>query len=95
MLMGPCRHKLNCLGTFTVELQGQGKVMEEKIDVVQDLKRALLGREAADCLKLITRLDSLSSDSYKAAVVEKYPQLFKGLGEMKESAPTTLSTDQE
>ena len=95
MLMGPCRHKLNCLGTFTAELQGQGKVMEEQIYVVQDLERALLGREAADCLKHITRLDSLSSDSYKAAVVEKYPQLFKGLGEMKESAPTTLSTDQE
>ena len=67
--------------------------MQEQIYVVQDLERALLGREAADCLKHITRLDSLSSDSYKAAVVEKWPQLFKGLGEMKDPYTITLKED--
>ena len=47
MLMGPCRHQLRCLGTFTAELRVEEKVVKEQIYVVHDLETPLLGREAA------------------------------------------------
>ena len=40
-LMGPCRHKLNCLGTFTAKLQAHDEMTEEQVYVVQDLERPL------------------------------------------------------
>ena len=92
-LMGPCRHKLNCLGTFTAKLQAHDEMTEEQVYVVQDLERPLLGREAADHLQLITRINKLSSEEYKTEMVVKYPKLFKGLGTMKESYTITLKED--
>ena len=40
----------------------QDKCAREKVYVVEDLERARLGREPAERLKLISRLESLSSD---------------------------------
>ena len=92
-LMGPCKQKLGCLGTFIAELQVQDKCAREQVYVVEDLERALLGREPAERLKVISRLDSLSSDDYKTKVAEKHPNLFRGLGVMKDSYRITLKED--
>ena len=43
LLTGPCKQKLNCLGTFTAELQVQDNVTTEQVYVIPDLKRELLG----------------------------------------------------
>ena len=91
--MGPCKQKLTCLGTFTAELQPQDSVAREQVYVIEDLERALLGREAAGRLKLVTRLDSLSSADYKTKVADKYPKLFKGVGVMKDNYSITLKED--
>ena len=56
LLVGPCKQELNCLGSFTAELQVQGKVTTEQVCVIQDLERAFLGRAVAERLKLISRL---------------------------------------
>ena len=61
--------------------------------VIEDLERALLGREAAERLKLVTRLDNLSSADYKTKVVDKYSKLFKGLRVMKDNYSVTLKED--
>ena len=36
-----------------------------RVYMIEDLERALLGREPAECLKLVTTLDNLSSADYK------------------------------
>ena len=50
----------------------------------------MLGRKPAELLKLISRLDSLSSDDHKSKVADKYPKLFKAQGVMKDSYCITL-----
>nr|XP_058955069.1 uncharacterized protein K02A2.6-like [Pocillopora verrucosa] len=92
-LMGPCKHKLCCLGNFTAKLCVDEKVIRELIYVVKDLERPLLGRDAAQELKLINRVDTVSSDDYKTRMASKHPQLFTGLGQMKDSYTITLKED--
>ena len=75
------------------ELQVQDKVAKEQVYVIEDLKRPLLARKPAELLKLISRLESLSSDDYKSKVADKYPKLFEGLGVMKDSYCITLKED--
>ena len=53
----------------------------------------MLGRKPVELLKLISRLDSLSSDDYKSKVADKYPKWFEGLGVMKDSYRITLKED--
>ena len=95
MLMGPCKHKLCCLGNFTAKLcvDDMYKVNTELIYVVKDLERPLLGREAAEKLKLVNRVDTVSSDDYKTKIASKHPQLFTVLGQMRETYTITLKGD--
>ena len=53
----------------------------------------MLERKPAELLKLISGLDSLSSDDYKSKVADKYLKLFEGLGVMKDSYCITLKED--
>ena len=71
----------------------QVKDAKEQVYVIEDLGRPLLGRKPAELLKLISRLDSLSSDDYKSKIADKYPKLFEGLGVMKDSYCITLKED--
>ena len=61
--------------------------------VIEDLERPLLGRKPAELLRLISRLDSLTSDDYKSKVANKYPKLFEGLGVLKDSYCITPKED--
>ena len=36
-------------------------------------------------LKLVNRVDTVSSDDYKTKMANKHPKLFTGLGQMKDS----------
>ena len=78
--MGPWKHKLCCLGNFTAKLCVYDKVITELICVVKDLERPLLARDAVEKLKLVKRVDTVSSDDYKTKMASKHPQLFTGLG---------------
>ena len=53
----------------------------------------MLGRDTAEKLKLVNRVDTVSSDDYKTKVASKHPQLFTGLGQMKDSYTITLKED--
>jgi len=93
-LMGPCKHKLCCLGNFTAQLCVDDNVsIKELIYVVKDLERPLLGRDAAEELKLINRVDIVSSHDYKTRMASKHPQLFTGLCQVKDSYTITLKDD--
>ena len=49
--------------------------VKEQVYVTEYLQRPLLGRKPAELLKLISRLDSLSSNHYRIKVADKYPKL--------------------
>ena len=51
LLIGQCKQKLSCLGTFIAELQVQDKVAKKHVYVIDDLERPLLGRKPAELLK--------------------------------------------
>ena len=65
------------------------KVITELIYFVKDIERPLLGREAAEKLKLGNRVDTVSSDDYKTKIASQHPQLFTGLGQMRETYTMT------
>ena len=85
LLMDSCKQKLSFPGTFIVELQVKDMLTKKRVYEIKDLERPLLGREPTEYLKLISRLDSLSSDDYKSKVADKHPTLFQRLGTMKDS----------
>ena len=76
--LGLCKYRVNCKEVFRACL----KSIDEDIYVVGDLARPLLGRNAAENLKL-SRVCELRSDDYKAKVVHEYPNLFTSLGKME------------
>lgn len=77
--MGPCHYKMDCIGTFTAELRHADRTTTEEVFVIKRLERSLLGRQAAQRLKLINRVDTLNSTEMK-----EYPNLFTGLGKIKD-----------
>ena len=81
---------MNCKGVFRACLSKDLKSIDEDIYLVQDVARPLLGRNAAENLKLISRVCELRSDDYKAKVVHEYPNLFTGLGKMEEECTIKL-----
>jgi hypothetical protein len=75
---------MNCIGTFSSQLRHEDKTTTEEIFVVKGLERSLLGRQAAQNLNLLNRVDALNSNGMKESVKEKYPNLFTGLGQIKD-----------
>ena len=73
MLMGPFKQKLYCLGKFTDNLCVDEKVDRELIYVVKEPERPLLGKDAAEKLKLVNRVGTVSSDGYKTKMASKHP----------------------
>ena len=84
VLMGPCNYKMNCIGTFSSQLRHEDKTTTEEIFVVKGFQRSLLGRQAVQNLNLLNRVDALNSNGMKESVKEKYPNLFTGLGQIKD-----------
>ncbi|CAM4630646.1 unnamed protein product [Leuciscus chuanchicus] len=80
VLMGPGKNVLDVKGVFSTTISKNEKKIEENIYVVKNLFTPLLGRHAIEKLNLITRLDNITEFQWQ----EKYPELFTGLGELKE-----------
>ena len=93
VLLGPCNYRMNCKGEFTVTLAYNQTSTKETVYVVESLARPLLSRSAAVKLNLISRLCELTTDDYKAKVMRDYPQLFEGLGTMKDEYTIKLKDD--
>ncbi|GBN21214.1 hypothetical protein AVEN_3861-1 [Araneus ventricosus] len=83
ILCGPDRNPLKTLGEFKTNIEYKGKSCTEEIYVISNLQTCLLGKPALFSLGLGTDLNSICQIS----VVDpkaKFPELFKGLGVMKE-----------
>ena len=83
VLLGPCNYKLNCIGKFQAKLTANQKCINNKVYVVKDLERPLLSRYASQSLNFINKVDAISSKEYKNNIVNQYPDLFKGLGDIE------------
>ena len=69
-----------------VVLQNRNRVLEEEIYVVQGLRQALLGRQAVENFKLVTRsLINVLKEKPAREIHAKYPKLFSGLGKLQQS----------
>ena len=84
---------MNCKGEFSVTLAYNQTSTKETVYVVESLARPLLSRSAAVKLNLISRLCELTTADYKTKVMCDYPQLFEGLGTMKDEYTIKLNDD--
>ena len=83
VLLGPCNYKLNCIGKFKAKLSTNHKSVDNEVFVVKGLQRPLLSRQVSQSLNLINKIDAINKKDYRTDIVEQYPKLFKGLGEIE------------
>mgnify|MGYP001793195909 CR=1 FL=1 len=70
--------------TLRATVNGQEKLPQDEIYVVQGLGQALLGQHAIEKLSLITRSSEGLVTGHPANKVRaKYPKIFSGLGKLK------------
>ena len=101
-LRGLDTHKLPTTGQFTARLSKDEHNAEEQIYVVKGLHKSLLGRPAIDKLRLVLRVSSIHHANQSP--MEKFPNLFKGLGKLQSdykiqlndgAKPYTLTTPRQ
>ena len=89
-LYGPSRQPLKTLGQFWGNLSHKGKAVQQRVYVVDGLKTNLLGLPAISALGLAVRVDATETDNLStttqipADIMEQFPSLFKGLGNLGE-----------
>ena len=79
-LYGPSRQPLEVLGKFEGKFAYDNKSTIQPVYVVNKLKMNLLGLPAITSLNLATRIDSV--EYYSKGIMEKYPSVFNGLGNL-------------
>ena len=75
--------KMNVVGKLCTNMTIQKATQPEDVYVVKDLKMPLLGRPTLSNFDLVRRVNA----------VEDYPELFSGLGELKDPYHITLTPD--
>ena len=85
-LYGPSRIKLKVKGMFVASISRGDVVTKQPIFVVDGLKTNLLGLPAISALNLVVRLDATveGPNNTQAMVIQKYPSVFQGLGNLGE-----------
>ena len=89
-LNGPTGETLEVRGQFKAHLTRKGVESQQKIYVIWNLSRALLGRPVIRALNVAVLIEPVQGDS----VVEQFPELFKGLGKLKDSYKIKLQKEQ-
>ena len=80
-LNGLTGEMLEVCGRFTAHVTRKGVESKQEIYVVRNLSRALLGRPAIQAFNVAVLIEPVQGDY----VVEQFPELFKGLGKLKDS----------
>ena len=92
VLKGPSEQKLHVKGYIEATLTRNLVRIDEKIYVVSGLQNALVGRPAIQALNLVARLDAVNNNP-KQQVIQKFPELFTGLGTMQGEYQIKLKAD--
>ena len=89
VLSGPTQETLKVQGQFSGRPTRNGIETQQDIYVVSELRQALLGRPAIEALKVVSVVAPVQErDSLK-----KFPELFKGLGKLKDNYVIKLQED--
>ena len=81
LLKGADQQPLQVTGSFTGKLSHKNTETCEEIFVIQGLQTPLVGRPAISSLNLVARVTLIQAD--RATIAKSFPQLFKGLGQMR------------
>ena len=96
-LRGPGGHALDVRGKFVAKLQVKALAAQQEIFVVSGMTRCLLGRLSIEALQVIKRCEIVQTAACNlvkvADVQAEFPNLFKGLGKMKEEYTVCLKSD--
>ena len=82
-------YRLKCLGKFTAKIASANNSILEEIHVVKNLSKPLLGKSACVSLNLLSKINEVENSKepeeseYKRQIIDQYPKLFEGLGELK------------
>ena len=79
-LNGPTGESLEVLGQFSGRLTRNGNNCCQDIYVVRNLRQPLLGKPAIEALKVVVFVEPVQ----KADMVKQFPDVFKGLGKLKD-----------
>ena len=93
VLLGPCNHKLNCIGKFDAKLKSCDSSIDNEIFVINGIERPLLGRKACKSLNLIQNLAEVDDVNCVSNIMQQYPTLFDGLGKLEGEYKITLRED--
>ena len=91
ILCGPGRQVLNVLGCCTVKLSYKQHRVSQKVYVVHKLANNLLGLPAIIALNVLTQVNAVQRVDHPIA--DKFPDLFHGLGTMKDEYEIKLKPD--
>ena len=103
-LLSPCNYKITCKGKFQAKLSIDNKNLYEDIYIVERLERPLLSRHASSLLNLIKKVNEISSknklsdsvaQNAKMQILNKYPKLFEGLGEVNGEYNSLIKSNAE
>ena len=92
ILQGPACEALDVVGQFKGVLSHKGCLVEQNIFVIRGLKNCLFGLPAIRALKLLAKVDEVSS-GYQQMIMESYPSLFRGLGNLGDPYEIRLRPD--
>ena len=88
-LSGPSQQTLDVLGQFSGRLNRNDTEVKQDIFVIHGLQKALLGRPAIECLKIVSQVEQVQTTD----TIDRFPQLFSGLGRLKERYKIKLRSD--
>ena len=80
-LNGPTGENLQVLGQFSGRLMRNGDDCRQDVYVSKNLRRPLLGKPAIETLKVALLVEPV----LKTDVVKQFPDVFKGLGKLKDN----------
>ena len=89
-LFGPSTQPLKVIGSFEGNISHKAKSSQQTIYVIQGLTTNLLGLPAITALQLISRLQTIHT---KADIIQQFPNVFKGLGNLGEEFEIKLQPD--
>ena len=87
-LCGPDRKPLDVLGTVSLTLTLNGKSCTQQIYIIRNLRSNLLGLPAIRQLQMLPQIDVIEK-----TIPDQFPDLFTGLGNMKECYTIRLKPD--
>ena len=77
------------MGKFNAKITSKNKSIVEEIYVIKDLSKSLLGKSACVSLNLLNKIHEVENvkgteeSVYKQQIINQYPKLFEGLGELE------------